>query len=136
MRAITQSDFRNAAKRHWDDAEYLLRDNRLANADQLFGLSAECALAAVMLLFTSIKKLKKNYKFHINELWDKFITFAEGRNAIKYTYPLRASNPFSNWSVEQRYYNGTSITKEIVDEHMKAAKTVKGILNKAILDGV
>ena len=43
-------DFRDAAKRHWKDAEYLLEDERFAaNADHLFGMSAECALKAVML---------------------------------------------------------------------------------------
>lgn len=33
-------DYRDAAERHWKDAEYLLADNRSANADHLFGLSA------------------------------------------------------------------------------------------------
>ena len=42
-------NFRDAAERHWADAGYLLEDDRIANADHLFGLSAECALKALML---------------------------------------------------------------------------------------
>ena len=42
-------DFRDAAERHYEDAGYLLADDRLSDADHLFGLSGECALKAVML---------------------------------------------------------------------------------------
>jgi len=42
------TDFRDAAERHFEDAGYLEAGNRPANADHLFGLSAECALKAVM----------------------------------------------------------------------------------------
>jgi len=41
-------DFYDACKRHWNDAEHLFDQKRLANADHLFGLAAECALKAVM----------------------------------------------------------------------------------------
>lgn len=41
-------DFRDAAERHWEDAEHLMNNDRLANADHLYGLSAECSLKAVM----------------------------------------------------------------------------------------
>ncbi len=40
--------FGDAHRRHWQDAELLLRHERWANADQLYGLSAECGLKAVM----------------------------------------------------------------------------------------
>lgn len=32
-------DFRDAAERHWEDAEYLLEASRIANADHLGRLS-------------------------------------------------------------------------------------------------
>ena len=42
------ADFRDAHLRHWQDAELLFEHQRWANADQLYGLSAECGLKAVM----------------------------------------------------------------------------------------
>ena len=42
------SDFTDAHCRHWDDAELLFKLQRWANADQLYGFSAECGLKAVM----------------------------------------------------------------------------------------
>ena len=44
------ADFHDAHLRHWQDAELLFRHDRWANADQLYGLSAECGLKAVMRL--------------------------------------------------------------------------------------
>jgi hypothetical protein len=41
-------DYRDAAERHWEDAGFLINDNRIANTDHLFGMAAECALKAVM----------------------------------------------------------------------------------------
>lgn len=40
--------FRDAMDRHWQDAELLHRKERLANADHLYGLSAECGLKALL----------------------------------------------------------------------------------------
>lgn len=39
--------FVDAHRRHWDDAELLLGNARWANADQMYGFSAECGLKAV-----------------------------------------------------------------------------------------
>lgn len=45
-----RSDFFNAHQRHWKDAELLYKEKRWANADHLYGLSAECGLKAVMVM--------------------------------------------------------------------------------------
>ena len=45
---IHPADFVDAHRRHWEDAELLFDHQRWANADQLYGLSAECGLKAVM----------------------------------------------------------------------------------------
>ncbi|MDE0002871.1 MAG: hypothetical protein OXQ29_09265 [Rhodospirillaceae bacterium] len=36
------ADFLDAHRRHWCDAELLFNDSRWANADQMYGFSAEC----------------------------------------------------------------------------------------------
>ena len=45
------ADFVDAHHRHWTDAELLFERDRWANADQLYGFSAECGLKAVMKTF-------------------------------------------------------------------------------------
>jgi hypothetical protein len=42
------ADFADAHRRHWEDAELLFAHDRWANADQLYGFSAECGLKTVM----------------------------------------------------------------------------------------
>lgn len=44
-------DFLDAHDRHWNDAEYLFAALRWANADHLYGLSAECGLKRLMIAF-------------------------------------------------------------------------------------
>lgn len=43
-----QADFFDAHERHWGDGEILFNAQRWANADHLYGLSAECGMKAVM----------------------------------------------------------------------------------------
>jgi hypothetical protein len=66
------TDYKNAARRHYKDAEILYSRLRWANADQLYGLAAECGLKAVMVgLCASTKSsgdLKKpKHSVHINK---------------------------------------------------------------------
>lgn len=132
-------DFRNAANRHLRDAECLLLKSNLPNADQLFGLSAECALKAIMqalgMAMKNERPLSRNHG-HINVLWDEFITFANGKNQSKYADALTSNNPFSSWHVSQRYEDGSAITQQIVDHHKKAAELAFSCLSQAETDGV
>ena len=134
-------DFRDAAERHWEDAVHLLADNRLANADHLWGLSAECALKAVMLSLGMTLRpdgapADPKYQVHINKLWDEFITFAYNRSGVYYSARITGiSNPFYDWDINQRYQHRSSITSGIAKNHQVAAMTVKQILEAAVLNG-
>lgn len=110
-------DYQNASQRHFIDAEILWaqKPSRLANASHLFGVSAECALKAI------VRKHSPTTKFygasgHIPKL------FAELLNIT----PINAGNSdlakainsihqhFPNWDVEQRYWAQTSFTEAVV----------------------
>lgn len=45
------TDYLDAHERHWDDAELLKATARHANADHLYGMSAECGLKCLMIKF-------------------------------------------------------------------------------------
>ena len=136
-------DFREAAERHWTDGDSLFRSSRLANADHLLGLAAECALKAVMQalgmpLHPDGRPVdKQHHQVHINKLWDEFVTFAHARGGARYALTLGAvPNPFADWDVAQRYDHSSSIGAGQAARHQSAAQTARQVLEQAILDGV
>ena len=137
------ADFRDASARHFEDAKLLLNqpEPREANADHLFGLSAECSLKAVMLALgmavnTDGAPADRGHKVHMPELWAAFQSFAEGRLASRYLEPLDKANPFSDWAVDQRYWARAAITTQAPSRHMAAAAQCRRSLEKLLLDGV
>lgn len=134
-------DFRDAAERHWEDAQYLMADTRTANADHLYGLSAECALKAVMLALGMALRPDgapdyRRHRVHINQLWNEFVSFANSRNGARYASRLaHVANPFMDWDVNQRYNHRTGITPAVAASHEQGAHTAKQILDSAVLNG-
>lgn len=135
------TDFRDASDRHFEDAEILLAQTREANADHLFGLSAECSLKAVMLALgmavnTDGAPADRGHKVHMPELWAAFQSFAEGRLASRYLEPLDKANPFSDWAVDQRYWARAAVTAPAPSRHKAAAAQCRLSLEKLLFDGV
>ena len=134
--------YADATRRHWDDGLFLLEDRRLANADHLFGLAAECALKAVMLPLGM--KLRPSgapedrRHGHIDRLWDEFGAFVSSRGGARYGALLSADqNPFAgSWKVDQRYDSRSGFTLAAVASHRDGAQTAKRCLDAAVLDGV
>ena len=105
---VHPADFVAAHLRHWKDAELLFKYDRCANADQLYGLCAECGLKAVMRRSRmQVEPLgvptRPEHKVHVNKLWAEFPAFVSGRIGGRYVNLLLARNPFTNWSIGNRY---------------------------------
>jgi hypothetical protein len=136
-----RTDYRDAAERHWEDADDLLANSRAANADHLFGLSAECSLKAVMLglgmPMGEEAPAQRRHRVHINILWDRFIAFAEGRDGARYALAIHAAaNPFADWDVNQRYFHRSHISHDAATKHREWAETAIDVLRSAVLNGV
>lgn len=138
-----QADFHDAHKRHFEDAEFLYRDNRLANADQLYGVSAECGLKALMLKlgmpFDTDKDRPTNNddRTHINKLWDRFEVYRSGHvSGANLACILPSENPFLIWNISNRYAKTTDITQAMVDNHKTAATQVKKLVKRAQQEGL
>jgi len=130
-------DFRDAHERHWEDAEYLYQDKRLGNADHLYGLSAECALKAILARTKfSGAQAPREYRIHIDKLWDRFRSLAGDRDLSRYASMLPENNAFSDWQVAQRYCNRTSFTRQAVENHRWGAERVRNVLRVAEVDGL
>jgi len=136
-----ETDFRDAADRHRGDALLLLEMDRLANADYLFGLAAECGLKALMValgMATSSHGVPREYhhKVHVDALWDEFLAFAGGRGGARYALRLGSDNPFGDWRISQRYCHRSGFGHDRVTPHARAARLVRGLLDASLLDGV
>jgi len=132
-------DFQVAALRHFRDGRLLENNKRWPNADQLFGFSAECSLKAVMIgLGAPVTKKGKprdpHHLVHIDRLWDEFLSFIGNRGGAKYA--IAQKNPFSDWSVDQRYQKIKRVRHTVIEKHGEAAKATLAILQAAELDGI
>jgi len=135
------ADFRDSADRHYEDANYMFDDGRWASADEFYGISAECALKAVMLslgmgIRPDGKPSERQHVAHIDKLWDVFITFANSRSATHYSDMLDSeTNPFMDWDVSGRYEHRSSITEATTRAHRNASEKTLVVISYAVLDG-
>lgn len=129
-------NYADAALRHWHDAQLLEEENRVENADHLYGFAAECAIKKVLVVlpaFSTTGMLEKTYKEHVNTLWGRV-----NYQSLQKTYPilsalLKSTNPFSDWHVKQRYAADREISKAAMELHKKSAIRLLGSVN---LNGV
>lgn len=120
-------DFADSARRHFDDAELLLEGARLAGADHLFGLSAECAIkASLVALGAKTDGLgdidRPGHAVHVNRLWKLLpnIPEAQGRQGAALQSLIKI-DPFSDWHVNQRYDHRRYATPERLAGHRNGA---------------
>jgi hypothetical protein len=117
--------FEESATRHWRDADLLEREGRRANADQLVGFAAECAIKAALCQlpgFAPGGELSSHYRAHINELWGKVHWQGIHRRFPTLMALLKQPNPFHDWSVDQRYAPEGTISEEASKRHSSIAK--------------
>lgn len=135
------ADFGDAHQRHWKDAELLFGDDRWANADQLYGFSAECGLKVVMKEVCDMPvnesgiPTTSEHKQHVQYLWQTFLTFAQGQGAANYVNMLPQNLPFRDWSHHDRYAHSRHFSQQQVELHREAAGNVKGMVEQARQDG-
>ena len=136
-----KSDFLDAHERHWQDAETLFQIQRWANADHLYGMAAECGLKRLMLAFgmqydtQNDRPEEKEDRVHANGIWERFESYRCGHH-LGAGYALPAPNPFDNWDVAQRYACQSSFDQARVDAHRKGANSVRGLVHKALREGL
>ncbi|CAK0742853.1 HEPN domain-containing protein [uncultured Gammaproteobacteria bacterium] len=115
-------EFYIAALRHYKDACLLEKNNRLANADQLYGLATECALKFVWSKLHPVGTPKP--WGHIDTLWG---SLARSPNLLRdiHLKSLLGTYPFLGWSIHQRYDANPNVTRLTI--HSKTAAQVMQI---------
>ena len=120
-------DFLDAMDRHWQDAELLRRKERLANADHLYGLSAECGLKA--LLRQDGDPIAGPTRCHVNQLWGQCDSLALGRGGATSDFNSQV-NPFHDWRIDDRYAHRSSIGSEQLQRHRSGAEQVRTMIER------
>ena len=135
-----ETDYGDAHRRHWEDAELLSKNERFANADHLYGMSAECGLKRMMQSLgmpVGPKGLEdRRYLKHLPDLWPIFITFVKDRGSTRYIREWPKGNPFDQWSINDRYANRQYCDEWIVEQHRNAALTIQDVLDRLRMDGI
>lgn len=138
--AILPPDFLDAMERHWLDAEDLLKltPPSLANADQLYGLAAECGLKALMLkwgmtLNNNHAPAKRDDRKHADKIWDRYETYRQGRSS---SLALPGTRYFDDWSIDHRYASRSHFQQTVVGNHRQGAAIVKQLVAQAHIEGV
>jgi len=135
------SDFLDAHKRHWMDAELLKTESRLANTDHLYGLSAECGLKGLMIQFGmgvnsgTGSPQERMDRVHADKIWERFDSYRSGHPQGT-GYPVPSENPFDDWNVSQRYAHRDQFDEVRIDRHRRGAEYVRKLLSKAQKDGL
>lgn len=134
-----QTDFLDAHDRHMEDAEFLGQHNRLANADHLYGISAECGLKSLMLAFgmpfDEGRPRRREDRVHADRIWQRYEAYRHGHLAgIGYSLPV--DNPFDDWNIDQRYGNRTNFDRNRVRRHQMGARLVRDLVTRARLEGL
>ena len=136
------ADFADAHRRHLEDADLLFDNDRWANADHLYGLSAECGLKAIMLGLGMDVDAKgtppreQEHKQHMPGLVPVFRDFAHQRGGGAYLASLPARAPFDDWSIGDRYAHRRHFRSANVAPHRAAACRVGQFVQRARQDGV
>ena len=139
MRLPHAVDFTDAHRRHLEDAELLFERQRWANADHLYGLSAECGLKAVMLSLdmnvdASGTPSERRHRRHMPELWPVFEDFAGERGGGAYLASLSDGESFADWSINHRYANRRHFQSANVTPHHDAARRVADVVRRVELE--
>lgn len=128
-------NFEHAAMRHWRDAEQLFATKRLDNADQLFGLSAECALKVALCRSSATIDHVSGLREHIDVLWDRARVHLKGRNNAGLASLLKSANPFHEWSIAQRYFVTGHVLQETIDRHRRSTGRLLGASGVTVQKG-
>ncbi|MCY4173365.1 MAG: SAM-dependent methyltransferase [Cyanobacteria bacterium MAG CAR3_bin_5] len=135
-------DFLDAMDRHWQDAELLRRKERLANADHLYGLSAECGLKALMkklgMRMQGNRPQDRGDRKHVHALWGRYESYRDHYiEGPRFSLPWQPDNiPFANWDISDRYANRNRFTEERLEGHRSGAKDVKQLVARLEREGL
>lgn len=120
-----------SARRHLEAADKLKSSNRGDVAGYLYGISAECAIKAMMIdLRIKEKKDRRDdpYYLHFPALKTTLQDKLQGRLAAPLIKVLSDRTFFANWSIEMRYSKGDEIKNTWIENWATQAKRTVSLI--------
>jgi hypothetical protein len=143
---VQPPSFRDAARRHLDDAEHLHGEGRYPNADHLSGLAAECALKELVaaglggrvrdgFVYDAQNTRQRGHVGGDNSVWPRIAALTTGRQEPEVIDLLR-DDPFAGWWVEDRYASGARVTSAVSYAHLEGARRAARALQAVMLSNM
>ncbi|MBK8260396.1 MAG: hypothetical protein IPK80_03555 [Nannocystis sp.] len=120
-----QENYKQAARRHYADAEHLARDERWENACHLLGFAAECGLKHAV---ANLRPGQSAPHLHLPELAQTAVKLLHGRDPAHRSLRTLLNDPdfFKDWAVRQRYHPDGSVTAEHYKRWLTHARRTLG----------
>ena len=141
-------NYQSASLRHLQDGVYLQDAGRNANAAQLYGFCAECALKALLVACGisidsdgGIRRGNPDFRRHIDELamlQATITSYLAGRSGARYIGYFSGLASFGSWKVDHRYYDESHPPFPMADlpKYRVAASAMLRGIQQAKMDGV
>lgn len=106
-------DYLVSARRHFHDADALQKAGCRPNAGQLYGLSVECGLKAVLVQLGASTEadgsLAAELRLHLPKLVTDVTTLPDGRSASTLTAAVPSLRKMHDWKIEHRYWRARDL---------------------------
>jgi hypothetical protein len=126
-----QIDLIASAKRHWLDAEMLLKLKRAQCAGYHYGYSAECGLKSVLFRHNIPRREDRRndpYWAHFPELRTLLIRDGRGRLPQKLYQLLAHASFMQNWDTDIRYATDHAVDEERASLWREQADAILGVI--------
>ena len=118
-------DYSDALQRHLESGIALVGLEHFANASHLLGISAECAIKAI-LTKNRYPNSAKPLHSHLPWILDTLKTHSLFKNNAKLLARItEAARGLNQWRIAQRYANRTQFLRSTVLAEMEAAKKLR-----------
>lgn len=136
----TSVDYTVSCRRHWQDANTLLKHNARPNAGQLFGLSVECGLKAVLIIRRSVEvaadgSICEDLQTHLPRIAQQALemtTLADGRAGSGLRAAVPSLGKMHDWRVEHRYWHPSKVPLDSLPDWQAAAHEMQNYLDNVI----
>lgn len=106
-------DYLTSARRHCKDADTLMSAGGRPNAGQLYGLSVECGLKAVLVQRGAPTdgdgNLAAELRLHLPRLATEITTLLDGRAASTLAAAVPHLTKLHDWKIEHRYWRAKEV---------------------------
>jgi len=132
--------FKAASERHYEAAEVLDSNGKIADSAHLLGLAAECAIKSVLLGSGAITLnqdggFPEKYKVHIEKLVSLLPAIGSGRKWPGYHAKIQSIGYFATWNADDRYKAESEIPMRHYPKWKEAATQARALLALASGEG-